>query len=484
MKSYRTAIFILCVLAGLAGMALVYPQEGIQIGSFLAEFPSLDKVMGNESEAEAEEIAEEEVVEEEPEPDLSPEELVAQRLEELKMERDSEFLVFCQKSPTRLYLPNDDMTFLDPVFDALENARNKAVRILHYGDSQLEGDRITGVLREHFQETFGGYGPGMLPAVQTIGSAAGRVSAVPELEHYMYFGSSEFFADHKRYGPLAQMAVVDTVATFYLQASGSPHSCSFRKVSVALAGDAECTLSTDDTEMEMTSSQDASFQGLRLFTALLPHNYRKATVRVEGSAEVYGILMDGMGGVSMDNIAMRGASGTIFSSIDRNTMAPFFRAQNVRLILLQFGGNSVPYLKGKDNISNYKKQLQHQIAYFQKLAPEARIIFIGPADMATNEEGEMKTYPQLPLVVDSLRQGALESGAAFWDMYKAMGGRGSMAKWVEADPPLAGEDYIHFTPLGAKHISKILYETIDLYYRYYRFRTGLDEVEMPDSTAL
>ena len=104
--------------------------------------------------------------------------------------------------------------------------------------------------------------------------------------------------------------------------------------------------------------------------------------------------------------------------------------------------------------------------------------------MATNEEGEMKTYPQLPLVVDSLRQGALESGAAFWDMYKAMGGRGSMAKWVEADPPLAGEDYIHFTPLGAKHISKILYETIDLYYRYYRFRTGLDEVELPDSTAL
>ena len=31
------------------------------------------------------------------------------------------------------------------------------VRIMHYGDSQIEGDRISGRLRERLQKEFGGY---------------------------------------------------------------------------------------------------------------------------------------------------------------------------------------------------------------------------------------------------------------------------------------------------------------------------------------
>ena len=59
-----------------------------------------------------------------------------------------------------------------------------------------------------------------------------------------------------------------------------------------------------------------------------------------------------------------------------------------------------------------------------------------------------------------------------------MGGRGSIVRWVEANPQLAGEDYIHFTPLGAKKIARLLYDTLHLYYRFYRFRTGQENVEL------
>ena len=53
-----------------------------------------------------------------------------------------------------------------------------------------------------------------------------------------------------------------------------------------------------------------------------------------------------------------------------------------------------------------------------------------------------------------------------------------MVRWVEADPQLAGEDYIHFTPLGAKKIAKLLYDTLHFYYRFYLFRTGQENVEL------
>jgi lysophospholipase L1-like esterase len=45
-------------------------------------------------------------------------------------------------------------------------------------------------------------------------------------------------------------------------------------------------------------------------------------------------------------------------------------------------------------------------------------------------------------------------------MYDAMGGRNSMASWVAADPPLAAEDYTHFSPLGARKIAELFHEAL------------------------
>src|SRR6056297_1339092 len=45
------------------------------------------------------------------------------------------------------------------------NERGELVRILHYGDSQIENDRMTALLRYRFQKVFGGSGCGMVPAI-------------------------------------------------------------------------------------------------------------------------------------------------------------------------------------------------------------------------------------------------------------------------------------------------------------------------------
>ena len=58
-----------------------------------------------------------------------------------------------------------------PFFKKLENAKTKKVRIMHYGDSQIEGDRISGRLRERLQKEFGGNGAGLsavIPATRKI----------------------------------------------------------------------------------------------------------------------------------------------------------------------------------------------------------------------------------------------------------------------------------------------------------------------------
>ena len=117
------------------------------------------------------------------------------------------------------------------------------------------------------------------------------------------------------------------------------------------------------------------------------------------------------------------------------------------------------------------------------MAPEAKVIFIGPSDMANvDSTGAVSSYSVLPEVVKTLREAANESGAAFWNMYDVMGGKNSMAKWVHSG--LAGADYVHFTPAGAKKMAHMLYETLQFYYKFYRFRSGQDKVELPEGDSL
>jgi lysophospholipase L1-like esterase len=58
------------------------------------------------------------------------------------------------------------------------------------------------------------------------------------------------------------------------------------------------------------------------------------------------------------------------------------------------------------------------------------------------------------------RRVALSHGAAFWCTFDAMGGEGSMARWVKSRPPLGGGDLTHPTPLGAEVLGDMLADAL------------------------
>jgi len=176
--------------------------------------------------------------------------------------------------------------------------------------------------------------------------------------------------------------------------------------------------------------------------------------------------------VRMDNVPMRGSSGSVFTSMDAAQLRTFYRTENVRLILLQYGGNSVPYLNTDASVTSFLETVRRQIRHVQELAPDAKLIFIGPSDMSTVVSGKRQTYPRLPALVDSLKTSAMACGAAYWDIYGAMGGENSMVQWVAARPALAGSDYIHFTLAGSAQIGSMFCDALQVYYDDYRRRSG------------
>lgn len=466
MKTIRTLVFILSVMLLLGAGWYAFPAEGIAIGGMTLRFPSYEE--------DANPIKEEVDVDVVLEKVTKSFEMTCSDnlLDSMRFFRE-----YLKENPNRIYLPNDDYTFFDTLFGLLENAKNQGTtyRVMYYGDSQIEMDRISSVLREKLQEFFGGSGPNMIPAVQPVATISVSQNA-SGLNRYAVFGdASNHRASHNRYGVMAQFSQVmgGGSVTFnrtkHTQAFDKAKS--FSTVSVLLGKNsqgftASLRCDTIATEPKVLNASDE----VSLITWELPIDIKRGTITFKGNAEIYAIMLDGDEGVAIDNVALRGCSGTIFTRINENTMRQSFDLLGTRLIIMQFGGNRMPGITSTKSITSYITELEKQIQYMKRVAPKATLLFIGPADMGRSYNGKMGTWRGLPELNDSLRSMALRNHMAYWDMFNVMGGEGSMAQWVKHKPALAGPDYIHFTFTGAQKIGSSLAKSFTIYYDFYKLR--------------
>ena len=444
----------------------VFPAEGVRVGGKTLRFASY--------EARLRDLSEEKV-------DVDA---VLETLDSrFSMQEDTLafYREFFYENPDRIWLPDDDYTYFDTVFVAFERARKegKTVRVAHYGDSQIELDRISQNLREALQVRFGGSGTGMFPALTTTPMASISHTASGGFVSYTLVGdSTSRRAAHRRYGPLSQVVGFYGDGTVSLRAqkqkSTLEHVKTFESVSILYgkASDDFTVTAQSDTLKPKADVQEKD--GVAWVTWHFGKPVEKATLKMSGSAEIYGVATDGEGGVTVDNVPMRGSTGHVLTRIDTTSLRASFALDGTALVILQFGGNFVPAAGSSKAISGYMDQVREQIAYFQRMAPSAKILFIGPSDMAAStEDGRIVSYRRLPELVDSLKAVSLASGVAYWDLYSMMGGKNSMSQWVRHSPAYAGPDYVHFTPAGAKVVGETLSRSLLTYYDFYDLRKTL-----------
>lgn len=496
MTPKKALISIVSLFLVLGLMAIIFPSDGIHISESLTlRFPSLTDVFPvadttangkNDPEDEIKAMME-----------ATRQKQFAAFADSLRFYQD-----FFDSGKTRFDLPNNDPTWFDRFFLHLQLASidSSVVHIVHYGDSQLEEDRISSTIREDLQEEFGGAGPGMLPPVLKIQPQTTVHWYRGALERYILFGPKDEEATHSRYGPLAQFANLNGTAVIGIKrrldrkdrTKVYPHAGGYATIKV-LAGkrgklkarlDYDRTFTTvvglnpDSTEKIKTSVKmveaepplvDSSYTKLNVYTWKLPDTTSSVKITLTGNTEIYAVSADGAYGVAVDNVAMRGSSGTIFHRIDPELLAESYKAMNAKLIMMEYGGNMVPSIS-TSNIDYIKKLVTRQILAIQKANPDADIIFIGPADMERQSDGRWKTYPALRMTIAALREVALENGVAYWDMHRVMGGNGTMSKWVKREPPLGFTDHIHFTRRGATHMGDLFSSSLRMYYDFFKFR--------------
>jgi lysophospholipase L1-like esterase len=463
------ALASLFLILGL--MAFVYPKDGIHLGNSTLKFPELSEFLNKKEEKK----------------DISK---ILAMADEINA-RDSidavdSFPIDSLLVDTNVIKLVNTIQFrnkaaLDGFFDALSKIKTEpnSIRVLHYGDSQIECDRITDYLRMKLQSQFGGNGPGFISLMPISQSVTNKVVNGYGWDRYQTFTAKDKRVKHNNYGFTggftrfaAYKPLSDTSATISTNVSISTtklagtNNLGYKKIKLFYGG-SQSKVWCEFYDGPALSSADSLLQGGNFNVKEFPVATSTHEFKFKGkdSPDFYGASLESDFGVYVDNIPQRGSSGTFFQHINFSQLKAFYDKLNVKLIILQYGGNALPNLKTKENVANFASFFNGQISIIKKAAPNASILFIGPADMGVKEGTDYVTHPMLEATRDALREVAFNNGCAFFDMYDAMGGKNSMSSWV--DEKMAATDYIHFSPQGARKIATLLYSSLIANYNNY-----------------
>src|SRR5690606_5773498 len=98
------------------------------------------------------------------------------------------------------------------------------------------------------------------------------------------------------------------------------------------------------------------------------------------------------------------------------------------------------------------------------------ILVISTSDKASKYDTQMRTDSAVIPLTRAQKRYAMQSRAAYLDLFSLMGGSGTMVRWVEETPAMANKDYTHFNFRGSKKIADLIYTQLDEGYAMYKKR--------------
>lgn len=177
-----------------------------------------------------------------------------------------------------------------------------------------------------------------------------------------------------------------------------------------------------------------------------------------GPVTVYGAVLERGGpGVVVDALGVPALASTNLLSSDETLLREHLRERAPDLLVYAFGTNDVRW-EGTD-LSTYRRDVAKMLRRLRGGAPDASCLVLGPIDRVHNP-GDGTWVASLEDIVARQRGAAADVGCAFWDQRAAMGGEGSMARWMRPRPRWTLRDGIHLSALGYDALAGALADVI------------------------
>lgn len=345
-------------------------------------------------------------------------------------------------------------------YDAVKNAKTKTVRVAHFGDSAIEGDLITSDIREALQNKFGGNGVGWL------GIVSQDITFRQTTKHSFSdnWETAALYASNPKGLPLGisgEAAVPKGNAWVQYETTRIRRSLKdFRLVRIYYANAKNSSI---NYSFDGGAKQTAALKvGNALQELVLKPTSRAKSVRLEftmpDQAYFYGVSLENEAGVYVDNFPLRGNTGVDLGSLQASILKEFSKYLDYKLIILEFGLN----IAGSRNTdySWYEREMVKVINNLKAAFPKTSFLMISIHDKSMKKGSSFVTDPTIIRLLQTQKNIAKLADVAIWSLFDAMGGENSMPNWVNANPPLAFKDFIHFNDQGAKKVADLLTEAL------------------------
>jgi lysophospholipase L1-like esterase len=355
---------------------------------------------------------------------------------------------------------------LEPFFLRLRATKGGSAeaitRIVHYGDSVVASDYVSSTLRRRFQERYGDGGHGFTlianawPAYfhegvsryATGGWLISRVVGPLASDGWHGLGGVSFRAPPHllaRIGTAKKGDVGRQVSRFELAYVESPEG-----------GTAEIRIDGKPVTVLDTHGDVKRFRTATYEVPDGEHEFELQTLK--GTSRFFGLVMERKNpGVVLDALGIQGARIRFLDKQDDEHFKEQLKWRDPALVIYQFGAN-----ESADgyaySMADYHTTMRAVIEQQRNALPNASCLIVGAMDRASRTGEELKSLSIIPLIVQEQRKVAKDLGCAFFDTFTAMGGNGSMPRWVRRG--LGQADLTHPTAVGAEILGNWLYRAI------------------------
>jgi lysophospholipase L1-like esterase len=402
------------------------------------------------------------------------------------LDRGSETEELAQLKPATAECPDqlieDPEGVMDSFNAALIRSESKQpgaiTRVTHYGDSPITNDGITGTTRQLLQERFGDSGHGFI-LIDRPWDWYGHQAIT--------FNSSGNWSNSSLMTPLTRDGQfgLGGVASF---SNGPGRSARFTPASSGSTGQKFSHLEVyyleqpDGGQFSVTandeSSETVSTAGAQTKSAFFRITSQDPVAKsfsiktLNGEVRLFGAVLENDDpGVVYDSLGVNGAfAGLLATAMNEQHWIEQLVHRRSDLVVLNYGTNESQYASD-DQMQRYDKELREVVRRVRTALPTSSILIVSPMDRGKRVAGgRVITHPAIPKIVEMQRKVAKETHCAFLDLFAAMGGEGTMARWHEGRKHLVGGDLTHPNAEGSQTVGTLIYTALMENYNNYRER--------------
>ncbi len=352
----------------------------------------------------------------------------------------------------------DEYQTLFPFWEMLRNdsAGKQTVQIItHIGDSHIQADFETSVLRRLFQSTFGNAGRGVI--------APYRLAKTNEPLNYKIFSTEEW--NGRRCVTqgclpvgLTGLVVQNMDSLTEINIENKDNDPLFNEVILYYDTDKSYSLLADTGLLDKNEILSPFSERLLLKNPVSGLNFQFFSEELKDT-RFYGMdLRNGNSGVLYNAIGINGAHYYDYTS---DTL--FFRQLSILqsdLYIISLGTNEA-YAK-QFSKEKFVSEIDRMIQSIREMSPQAMIVLTTPAEGWIRTRVKKKRVRTTNSMVEKISKTivdyAKENRIAYWDLYTITGGTGSAKAWSKNG--LYAKDGIHFTREGYEYQGELLFEAL------------------------